>query len=289
MMKQSPDFDSIKHLNPYSIEYWSARDLMPLLGYGKNWQNFSTAIQKAMVSCRENGQVVEHHFNASIKMVSIGSGAQREVDDYNLSRLACYLIAMNGNPRKPEIAAAQNYFAITTRTHEIHQIRKEQEERLETRLQVSESFKQLAGAAEVAGVYSENFGIFMDAGYLGLHRHTVEELKTMKGIPEKEDYLDNIGRAELSAIDFKNTQTEEKLRRDTITGEDRAIQTHYFVGDQVRKTLETLQAPMPETLPSAPSIRKMVEARRRTAKKRKLRSEHDQAAHTQDILFSSDE
>lgn len=149
-MKQSPDFDSIKHLNPYSIEYWSARDLMPLLGYGKNWQNFSTAIQKAMVSCRENGQVVEHHFNASIKM-------------------------------------------------------------------------------------------------------------------------------------------EEKLRRDTITGEDRAIQTHYFVGDQVRKTLETLQAPMPETLPSAPSIRKMVEARRRTAKKRKLRSEHDQAAHTQDILFSSDE
>jgi len=103
MMKQPPNFDSIRHLNPYGIEYWSARDLMPLLGYGKNWQNFSTAIQKAIDSCRENGQVVEHHFNASIKMVSLGSGAQRAVDDYNLSRLACYLIAMNGNPRKPKL------------------------------------------------------------------------------------------------------------------------------------------------------------------------------------------
>ncbi|HEX6557661.1 MAG TPA: hypothetical protein VF026_33165 [Ktedonobacteraceae bacterium] len=109
-----------------------------------------------MISCQENGQIVENHFNASIKMVPIGSSAQREVDDYNLSRLACYLIAMNGNPRKIEIAAAQNYFAITTRTHEIHQLRKQQEERLETRLKVSESFKQLASAAQGAGVLSEN-------------------------------------------------------------------------------------------------------------------------------------
>src|SRR5205823_6439856 len=128
---KTPDFESIKQINPYGQEYWSARDLMPLLGYGKNWQNFTTALQKAMVSCKENGQIVENHFNASIKMVPIGSHAQREVDDYFLSRLACYLIAMNGNPRKTEIAAAQNYFAITTRTHEIHQLRKEQEERLE--------------------------------------------------------------------------------------------------------------------------------------------------------------
>lgn len=290
MANQSPEFDSIKQLNPYGIEYWSARDLMPLLGYGKNWQNFTTAIQKAKISCQESGQIVENHFNASIKMVSIGSGAQREVDDYNLSRLACYLIAMNGNPRKLEISAAQNYFAITTRTHEIHQIRKEQEERLETRLQVSESFKQLTAAAETAGVYSENFGIFIDAGYLGLHRHTVEELKLLKGVPEKEDYLDNISRAELSAIDFKNTQTEEKLRRDQVIGGDNAIQTHYYVGDQVRKTLETLQAPMPETLPPAPSIRKMVEERRRASKKRKLKAaEQAQGEHAQDTLFSLDD
>jgi DNA-damage-inducible protein D len=285
-MQSSPDFESIKQTNPYGQEYWSARDLMPLLGYGKNWQNFSNAIQKAIISCQENGQIVANHFNASINMVAIGSGAEREIDDYNLSRLACYLVAMNGNPRKAEVAAAQNYFAITTRTHEIHQLRREQEERLEKRLQVSESFKQLTSTAQTAGVFSENFGIFIDAGYLGLHRHTVEELKSLKNIPAAEEYLDNIGRAELSAIDFKNTQTEQKLRHDRIEGEDDAIQTHYYVGDQVRKTIETLQAPMPEDLPSAPSIRKMVEERRRATKKRKLKAtEQEQSEHAQDPLF----
>ena len=187
---------------------------MPLLGYGKNWQNFTTAIDKAIISCHENGQIVEYHFNAVVKMVPIGSGAQRKQDDYNLSRLACYLIAMNGNPRKSEIAHAQNYFAFTTRIHEMQQLLKEQNERLETRLKVSESFKALAASAQGAGVLSENFGIFVDAGYLGLHHHTVEELKAMKGVPPKEDYLDNIGREELSAIDFKNIQTDAKLRRD---------------------------------------------------------------------------
>ncbi len=224
-----------------------------------------------MTACNQVGQPVQNHFPASSKMVKLGSGAQRELKDYFLSRFACYLVAQNGDPRKPEIAAAQVYFAVSTRAFEIHQLRKEQEERLETRLKVSESFKQLAVAADAAGVYSQNFGIFVDAGYLGLHRHTVEELKAIKGIPEKEDYLDNIGRSELSAIDFKNVQTEEKLRRDKVTGEDDAIETHYYVGDQVRKTLETLQAPMPETLPPAPSIRKMVEEHRRAAKKRKLK------------------
>lgn len=106
MEAQKPDFDSIKQVNVYGIEYWSARDLMPLLGYGKNWQNFESAVQRAMTACEESGQIVENHFNASIKMVSLGSGAEREVKDYLLSRLACYLVAMNGNSRKPEIAAA---------------------------------------------------------------------------------------------------------------------------------------------------------------------------------------
>src|SRR5439155_9152782 len=140
-----------------------------------------------------------------------------------------------------------------------HQARLEQEKRLAIRFKVSESYKQLADAAYRSGVNSETFGIFVDAGYLGLHHHTIEELKDLKGVPEREDYLDNIGREELSAIDFKNIQTEEKLRRDKVADEDDAFQTHHYVGDQVRKTLETLQAPMPETFPPAPSIRKMVE------------------------------
>ncbi|MGH2496982.1 MAG: DNA damage-inducible protein D [Ktedonobacteraceae bacterium] len=268
-MSQTPDFESIKQTNPYGQEYWSARDLAPLLGYIQ-WRNFELAIKKAMIACSATDNLVEQHFADASKSSPMPHGGMREVKDYNLSRFACYLVAQNGDSRKPEIAAAQVYFAVSTRAHEIHQLFKEQEERLDTRLKVSESFKLLAASAQGAGVLSENFGIFVDAGYLGLHHHAVEELKVMKSIPQKEDYLDNIGREELSAIDFKNIQTDGKLRRDQIVDEDVAIDTHFFVGDQVRKAIEAIHAPMPETLPSAPSIRKLVEERRKAAKKRRL-------------------
>lgn len=137
------------------------------------------------------------------------------------------------------------------------------------RLKVSESYKALSEAASASDVDSAFFGIFIDAGYLGLARHTRDELKEIKGIPEDEDYLDNITCSELSAIDFKNVQTEEKLLREHIYGNEEAARAHYFIGDQVRKAIATMHAPYPEDLPSAPSIRKMVEERRRqTAKKR---------------------
>ena len=160
---------------------------MPKLGYGKKWQNFEGVIKKAMAACTETGNIIELHFTDASKSSPMPHGGVREIKNYYLSRLACYLIAMNGDPRKQEIAAAQVYFAVTTRAHEIHQLRMEQEQRLETRLKVSESFKLLAETAQGAGVLSENFGIFVDAGYLGLHHHTVEELKTLKSIPEREE------------------------------------------------------------------------------------------------------
>jgi len=277
-MVQSPDFDSIKQTGVYGEEYWFARDLLPLLGY-KRWDTFKEAIEGAKVALDTN-QTQGNHISPIRKMVRIGSGAQREVDEYVLSRLGCYLIAQNGDPRKPEIAAAQNYFAVSTRQNEIHQLLKEQEERLETRLKVSDSYKALTEAAHNAGVQSESFGIFIDAGYVGLHRHTLQELKERKGIPEKEDYLDRITREELSAIDFKNTQTEKKLARDQVSGLDEAAQTHYFVGDQVRKAIDAINGPMPEDLPSAPSIRKMIEERNRK-KKRGLKAKDE----GQDKLF----
>ncbi len=266
-----PDFDSIKQINPYGQEYWSARGLAPLLGYIQ-WRNFELTIKKAMIACAETGNIVEYHFADASKPITGGKGAVQHIKDYNLSRLACYLVAQNGDPRKPEIAAAQVYFAVSTRAHEIHQLRKAQEERLETRLKVSESFKQLADAAQVAGVNTQTFGLFVDAGYIGLHHHTVEDLKIRKGIPETEDYLDNITREELSAIDFKNVLTEGKLAEDQVSGLEDAMQTHYFVGSEVRKAVEAIHRPMPEDLPTAPSIRKMVEERRRASKKRKLKT-----------------
>ncbi|HEU5229002.1 MAG TPA: DNA damage-inducible protein D [Ktedonobacteraceae bacterium] len=266
------NFDSIRQTNVYGIEFWSGRDLMPLLGYGNKWQNFEAVIKKAVTACAETGNIITNHFTSASKMVPIGSGAEREVDDYLLSRLACYLIAQNGDPRKPEIAAAQVYFAISSRAHELHQLLENQEKRLEMRLKVSESYKQLGKAAQEAGVQSETFGIFIDAGYLGLHRHTLQELKERKGIARHEDYLDRIGREELSAIDFKNVLTERKLKDDQVTGLDGASNTHYFVGDQIRQTIEKIKQPMPEDMPTGPSIRRMVEERRRAGRKRKLKA-----------------
>ena len=267
MEQSAPNFDSIKQINPYGQEYWSARDLAPLLGYSQ-WRRFEDTIQRAMISCEQSGNAISNHFANVGKMVKLGSRAEREVKDYNLSRLACYLIAQNGDPRKPEIAAAQVYFAVSTRAHEMHLLRKQQEERLAMRFQVVDGNKKLAEAASAAGVQSENFGIFNDAGYLGLYTMTSEEIRVHKSIPEGEDILDNMGREELAANYFRITQTEGKLTREQVEGEDKAVQTHYGVGREVRKTIEALKAPLPEDLPPAPSIRKMVEERRRAAKKR---------------------
>jgi DNA-damage-inducible protein D len=278
----SPDFDSIKHLNPYNVEYWRGRELMLLLGYGNKWQNFEAVINKAMVSCGQIGNIVEDHFTDASKMVGIGSKAQRQVKDYYLSRLACYLIAMNGDPRKPEIAAAQNYFAVSTRSHQIHQLRQEQEARLQIRFQVAEGNKQLSEAAAEAGVRSESFGVFHDSGYLGLYAMDSEDIRLHKSVPEGDEILDYMGSEELAANLFRITQTDGKLRRERIVGEDRAIETHFGVGRTIRNTLKELNAPLPEDLPTAPSIRKELETRRR-AREKQLRNKKQQ--RDQDTLF----
>lgn len=149
----------------YGIEFWSARELAPLLGYVQ-WRRFEDAIKRAKVSCKTNNDIVENHFANADKMVQVGSGAEREIIDYALTRYACYLIAQNGDPRKPEIAAAQAYFIISARAYEMQQIWEEQEGRIEMRMKVSESYKQLGKTAQNAGVQSESFGVFIDAGYL---------------------------------------------------------------------------------------------------------------------------
>lgn len=277
-----PDFDSIKHLNPYNVEYWEARELQPLLGYASSWQNFEKVIKKAMVSCEATGNIVADHFNDAIKPIIGGKGAVQRTKDYYLSRLACYLIAMNGDPRKTQIAAAQQYFAVSTRAHEMHQLRVEQETRVHIRLQVVEGNKSLSEAAAQAGVRSESFGIFHDSGYLGLYAMDSEDIRLHKGVPEGSEILDHMGSEELAANLFRITQTDGKLRRERIVGEDQAIETHFGVGRAIRNTLAELHAPLPEDLPSAPSIRKQLEDRRR-ARQKQLRSGKQQG--DQDTLF----
>lgn len=273
---KAPDFDSIKQLSPYNMEYWSARDLAPLLGY-RNWQNFEVAIKRAKTSCEQVGQVVQDHFIDASKMIKLGKGAEREVKDYVLSRLACYLIAQNGDPRKPEIAAAQNYFAISTRKTELAELREAQEDRLYLREQVSDGNKGLSDAARSAGVLSQNFGVFQDAGYKGLYGGLgVEDIRAKKKIGHKEDILDRMGRAELGANLFRITQTEEKLRDENIIGQSNAIKTHHEVGQEVRKAIKRIGGKMPEELPAEPSIRSLLEEKKRRRKKLPKASTNDQ-------------
>jgi len=161
-------FESMKKMNQHGIEYWSARDLQSCLGYS-HWRDFKNALKKAVKSCEQSGNSPKNHFADVHKMVEIGSGAQRELEDFHLSRFACYLIAQNGDSRKPEIANAQKYFAIQARRQEISDELAADLERVETRKQTTIEFKALSGAAREAGVQNKMFGRFHDAGYSGLY------------------------------------------------------------------------------------------------------------------------
>jgi DNA-damage-inducible protein D len=162
----SRSFEELKRHNDHGAEYWSAREIQPLFGYAQ-WRRFEDAVKRAMQSCDASGNQPNHHFAGAGKMVDLGSGGVREVEDYQLSRFACYLIAQNGDPRKPEIAKAQEYFAIQARRQELSDAIAADVERLELRKQTAVEFKALSGAARMAGVENRMFGVFHDAGYKG--------------------------------------------------------------------------------------------------------------------------
>ncbi|MEI6243327.1 MAG: DNA damage-inducible protein D, partial [Chlamydiota bacterium] len=207
-------------------------------------------VQKAINSCEHSSNNPQNHFVGADKMVDIGSKAIRPLDDYHLSRFACYLIAQNGDPRKPEIANAQKYFAIQTRKQELSEALLADLERLELRKQTSEKFKALSGAARDAGVQNSMFGIFHDAGYKGLYGGLASsDIKERKGILQKEQLMDRMGTTELAANQFRMTQTREKLKRENIKNQNTAIQTHEDVGKEVRKAIEKIGGILPENLP----------------------------------------
>ena len=186
---QNLSFESLKKFNDHGVEHWSARDLQPLLGYAK-WQRFENALKKAIESCKTSGNNPDHHFTGSGKQIEFGKGAIQVVEDYHLSRFACYLLAQNGDPRKLEIAQAQKYFAIQTRRQEISDQMAADLERLETRQQTTVEFKALSGAARDAGVQDKMFGVFHDAGYKGLYGGLgVDAIKIRKGIAPKENLI----------------------------------------------------------------------------------------------------
>jgi DNA-damage-inducible protein D len=206
-------------------------------------------------------------------MITAGKGAIREVGDYQLSRFACYLIAQNGDPKKPEIASAQKYFAIQTRRQELSDQLAADVERLELRRQTSAEFKALSGAARQAGVQSRMFGIFHDgdcpdfrstkmglspSAYKGLYGGLgTEAIKARKRIPEKEQLMDLMDTTELAANQFRMTQTRDKLARQQIHNQEHAIDTHKQVGREVREAIKRIGGTLPENLPPAEHIRQV--------------------------------
>ncbi|RII26910.1 MAG: DNA damage-inducible protein D [Geobacter sp.] len=247
-------FEELKKVNEHGAEFWSARELQPLLGYSQ-WRRFDDAIKRAMISCRQSGNNPDYHFAGAGKMVELGSQSNREVEDYHLSRFACYLIAQNGDPRKPEIAEAQKYFAIQARRQEMSDALAADQERLEIRKQTSEEFKALSGAAREAGVQDRMFGVFHDAGYKGLYGGLGNEaIKQRKGIPKKDNLMDRMDTTELAANQFRMTQARDKLVRDRVSDQQAAIRTHASVGKEVREAIKRIGGTMPEQIPPAEHI-----------------------------------
>ncbi|MFH1562430.1 MAG: DNA damage-inducible protein D [Nitrospirota bacterium] len=256
----SKSFEELKKINEYGAEYWSAREIQPFLGYTQ-WRRFEDAVKRAITSCKKSGNTPENHFAGAGKMVELGSGSSREIPDYHLSRFACYLIAQNGDPRKPEIANAQKYFAIQTRRQEISEKIAADIERLELRKQTSEEFKALSGAARDAGVQDRMFGVFHDAGYKGMYGGMGRDaIKQFKRIPEKENLMDRMDTTELAANQFRMTQTRDKLARERVKNQQSAIRTHADVGKEVRDAIKRIGGRLPEELPPAEHI-KQVERR----------------------------
>jgi DNA-damage-inducible protein D len=253
--------EAVKKATPNGTEYWMARDLMPLLAYS-NWANFAAVIEKARMAAKGASAPVDNHFAGISKMVPIGSGAERERADWYLSRYACYLIAMNADSSKPEVGHAMTYFAGKTRQMEqLEQGSLEEQERLKFRLRTIAGNKRLVGAARKNGV--RHFDWFQDAGHKGFYGMGVADVKEYKGIPANEELLDHLGSLELSAHDFKQKVTEERLNNSTVKTEEEAIKTHKLVGEEVRAIVRGKNGKNPEDLPAAPSIKKLVNQHRK--------------------------
>ena len=243
-------FESIRHVNEYGQEFWYARELQVALEY-KQWRRFSSVIDKAKEACTNSGNSVLEHFADVGKIVEAGA-ASKDIGDIQLSRYACYLIVMNGDPRKEVIALGQTYFAVKTRQQELIDNLSEDRKRLAIRKEMAEHNKLLVAAAKDAGVESNlDYAIFQNYGYQGLYGglgakeiHARKELKKSQKIP------DHMGSTELAANLFRATQTEEKLRRENIQGKQAANNTHYEVGKKVRQTIAELGGTMPEDLPT---------------------------------------
>ena len=260
--KEYKRFEEIKHIREDGTEFWSARELGQALDYVK-WENFVKVIKRAMIACENSGHAIDRDFPEVRKIVEAGA-ANKPVLDYELSRYACYLIVQNGDPRKEVIALGQTYFAIQTYRQEVadhfNQL-SEDNRRLFVRGDIKQWNQLLAETAHDAGVITnEEFAIFQNAGYMGLYGGLdVDDIHERKGLQVGQKILDYMGSTELAANLFRATQTDEKLRREQVTGKKAAGDVHFQVGKKVRETIAELGGTMPEDLPTPEKSIKQIE------------------------------
>jgi DNA-damage-inducible protein D len=259
-----------------NIEFWYARDLQKILGYGK-WENFVKVIEKAKIACSTSGFIVQDHFPDVKKMVDLGSGSVREIQDYKLTRYACYLIAQNGDSSKYQIAIAQSYFAVQTRKQEIIEQKMAEYERIASRVKLSESEKELSTLAYEKGVDSKGFAIIRSKGDVALFGgNNTNRMKQKLGIKDSKPLADCLPTVTLKAKDLATEMTNYKLKTDKrIYGKNPISNEHYKNNTNVRKAL-TDSGIYPENLPPEEDIKKV---------ERKIQKETKQIANKKTVTI----
>ena len=262
-------FDDIRH-EADGIEYWYARELMKLLDYVQ-WRNFDNAINKAMISCENNGNVAEDHFSRFNNTIEVGNGALREVEDYMLTRYACYLLAQNGDPKKEEIAFAQSYFAVQTRKQELIEERIALIERTEARGRLRESEKRLSQNIYERGVDDAGFGRIRSKGDQALFGgHTTMEMKARLGVKDNRPLADFLPTLTIAAKNLATEMTNYNVEEKDLQGEGAITGEHVQNNLSVREMLSQ-RGIKPEALPPSEDIKKL--ERRVKSQKKKLASQ----------------